>query len=97
MLLLTVLSPVAAPLSTAVFLGVFVVAVLAAAEAYRSHSANDSIACAIFSTAMAICIGSLVSVAFLSMEATILYFCLFGSNPYHTCYQLSWNPPLAIP
>lgn len=38
-----------------------------------SHSANDSIACAIFSTAMAISIGSLVSVAFLSMEATILY------------------------
>jgi hypothetical protein len=31
------------------------------------------------------------------MEATILYFRLFGSNPYYACSEASYEPPLAIP
>ncbi len=62
-----------------------------------SHCANDSITCAMFSVAMAISYGSLVIAVGFSMEATILYFCLFGSNPYYACSEPSYELPLAIP
>lgn len=50
-----------------------------------SHSPRDSIVCTIFSTAMAISGGSLVSADVLSMKPTILYLRFFGSTPYYAC------------